>query len=147
MPLLRREVPIDDGAESRRTRGEGRIGGHPSDSHEIHSRKRAAGIETIPTEPENESAGDRDRQIVRQHGRAAVALELTAEPWAQNDCASQRDEPADGVHDGRAGEIMKAYAHRREHIASAAHVREPAVWSPRPMADHRINETSDANAV
>ena len=60
---------------------------------------------------------DGDRQIVRQHGCAAIALELAAQARTQNDGASQSDESADRVHDRRSGEIVEAHSQRRENVA------------------------------
>ena len=66
--------------------------------------KRAAGIESVPAEPQDQSAADGDGQIVRQHGSAAVTFELAAQARTENDGTGQRDESADGVHDRGAGE-------------------------------------------
>ena len=133
--------------ESGRARGEGGVGGDAADADKVHRRKRAAGIESVPAEPENQSAADGDGQIMRQHGSAAIALEFAAEPRAQNDRAGQRDESADGVHDRGAGEIMEGHAQGREDVAGAAHVGQPAVRAPCPVSDDRIDEASDADAV
>ena len=67
------------------------------------------GLKSVPAEPQEQSAGCGDRQIVRQHRAAAVALELAAESRTENDRAGQRDEAADGVHDGRSGEVVEAH--------------------------------------
>ena len=94
-----------------------------------------------------QSAADGDRQIVRQHRSAAVALEFAAEARPKNDRAGQGDESADGVYDRGTGEIMEAHAQRREEVAGAAHGRQPAVRTPGPVSDDRIDETGDADAV
>ena len=75
---------------------------------------------------------------MRQHGAAAVALEDAAEPRTERNGAGQRDRAADGVHDGGAGEVAE-----RERL----HDRQPAVRSPGPVADDRIDEAGDADAV
>ena len=93
------------------TGGAGRqsgVGGDAADAFEIHRGKRAARIESVPAEPQQQTAGGGDRQIVRQHRSAAVALEFASEPRSQNNGAGQGDESADGVHDRRAGEVMEA---------------------------------------
>ena len=58
-----------------------------------------------------------DRQIVRKHGTAAVALELASQARPENNGASQRNESADGVHDRRSREVMETRSQRREEIA------------------------------
>src|SRR6267154_1344804 len=42
---------------------------------------------------------------------------------------------------------MEAHAQRWKEISSAAHGGQPAVRSPGPVSDDRINETRDADAV
>ena len=87
------------------------IGRDPADAVEVHRGKRAAGVEAIPSEPQEQTARCGDRQIVRQHGSAAVTLEFPAYPRPEDDRAGQSDEAADGVNDGRSREIMEARSH------------------------------------
>src|SRR6185437_1774346 len=108
VPLLGHKVTVNNGGQSRRACREGCICGHASDASEVHRGKGATGIETIPAEPENESAGDSDCQIVRQHWRAAVSFEFAAEPRTQNDRAGQRNESADRVYDRGACEVVES---------------------------------------
>src|SRR5579871_3062536 len=42
---------------------------------------------------------------------------------------------------------MKRHAERWEHVARAAHVSEPAVRTPRPVANDRVNEAGYADAI
>ena len=65
------------------------VGGNAADADEVHRRERAAGIESVPAEPQNQAAGGGDRQIVRQHRAAAIALELAAQARSEHDRASQ----------------------------------------------------------
>ena len=74
-------------------------------------------------------------------------LNFASEPWAENDGAGQRNESADGMNDRRAGEIMEAHAQRWEEVSGAAHRGQPAIRSPSPVSDDRIDETGDADAV
>src|SRR5581483_10145080 len=108
---------------------------------------RAAGVEAVPAEPEEEPADRRDGQIVRQHGAAAVALEPPAEARAERDRAREGDEAADRVHDGRAREVVEARPEPGEEVAVASHRREESVRAPRPVADDRVDEAGDADAV
>ena len=84
---------------------------------------------------------------MRQHWSAAVAFEFAAKPRAQNDGAGQRNEPADSMHHGRPGKIMETHAQRGEDVTRAAHSRQPAVRSPSPVSNDRIDETCDTDAV
>src|SRR5262249_27504352 len=68
----------------------------------------------------------------------AVALEHAAQPGSERDCARQRYSPANGMNHRGAGEVMKGYR---------GHIRQPAVRSPCPVADDRIDEAGDAYAV
>ena len=89
----------------------------------------------------------RDRQIVRQHRSAAVALEPAAQPRPEDDRARQRDEAADGVNHGGTGEIMEAGSQPRQEIAGAAHGRQKAIRPPGPVPDDRVDETGNRDAV
>ena len=84
---------------------------------------------------------------MRQHRRAAVTLESAPQPRPEHDRARERHEAADAVDDRRAGEVVEAHAERREVVAVAAHGREPAVRTPRPVAEDRVDEARDADAV
>ena len=84
---------------------------------------------------------------MRQHRTAAIALESPPESRAQNDRTRQRDESANGVDHSGSCEVMKTGAKRREEISSAAHGRQPAVRSPRPVTNDRVDETGNADAV
>src|SRR5438270_5783504 len=84
---------------------------------------------------------------MRQHRTTAIAFEFAAKPRAENDGTCQRDEPADGMNHGRSGEIMEAHAQRRKDVPRAAHSREPAVRSPSPVSDYRIDEAGHSDAV
>ena len=108
IPLFGHEVAVNDGGESGRASGEGGVGGDAADADKVHGRKRAAWVEAVPAEPQDQSAGDGNGEVVRQHGSAAVALELAAQPRAQNDRAGQSDESADGVNNRGSGEIVEA---------------------------------------
>ena len=68
-----------------------------------------------------QTAADGDGQIMRQHGSAAIALELASQARSENDGASQGDEPADGMHHRRTGEVVEAHSQRWQEVAIAAH--------------------------
>src|ERR1700692_2198491 len=84
---------------------------------------------------------------MRQHRRATVAFESAAEAWTEANRSCQGDKSSDGVNDCGPGEVVEAHSGARPEVAVAAHVGQPTVRSPGPVADDRINETRDANAV
>ena len=87
----------------------------------------AARIEPVPAEPQQQSAGSRDRQIMRHHRAAAVALELASEPRSQHDRAGQRDHAADRMHDRRARKVMEALPRfGRKYPAAPMLARKPS---------------------
>ena len=103
----------------------------------VQRRQRAARVEAVPAEPQDQAADRAEDDVVRQHRAAAVALEDAAEARTEGDGAGQRDRAADGVHDGRAGEVVERHAIDRQ----------PAVRTPGPVADDRVDEAGDADAV
>ena len=147
VPGLRLRKGVEHRGEPGGAGRERRVGGDAADALEVHRRQRAARVEPVPAEPQDEAADGRDRQVVRHHGAAAVALELPAEARAEHDRAGQRDESADAVHHRGTGEIVEAHAERREEVAVAAHRRQPAVRPPGPVPDDRVDEARDAEAV
>ena len=80
-------------------------------------------------------------------GAPPSRLNLRPSRGPENDGAGQSDESADGVNDRGAGEIMEAHSQRREDVARAAHVRQPAIRAPCPVSDDRVDEAGDADAV
>ena len=107
--------------------------------------ERRAGVEAVPAEPQDQTADDGDREIVRQHRAAAVALELATQPRPKQMRAGDGDPAADRVHDGRAGEVVEVHAEARQEVAFAAHRGEEAVRTPAPVAEDRIDEAGDAD--
>ena len=80
-------------------------------------------------------------------GAAAVPLELAPEARAERDGAGQGDDAADGVHDGRAGEVTEHDAVGHDAVEPAHGVAEPAARTPDPVAEDRVDEARHAGAV
>src|SRR5438270_9262121 len=97
IPLFEFEVAVKDGGESCSARRKGCVCGNTPNAYQIHGGQCAARIKSVPPEPENKSTSDCNRQIVWQHGLAAVPFEFAAKAWTKNNCTRQRNEPADGV--------------------------------------------------
>ena len=96
----------------------------------------AAAVEAPPAEPKQEAAEDRERQAVA----AVAAGGGPLPPRADRDRRSERREPADDVHDGRAGEVDEA---ERGEPARLGPAERPA---PGPVADERIDRAADDDA-
>ena len=79
VPRLGFRIGEEHRGEAGGARGERRVGGDPPDAFEVHRGERAARIEAVPAEPQDQAADGRDAQIVRQHGSTAVALEAAAD--------------------------------------------------------------------
>ena len=141
------EVSPEKCSQTRRAGSERGIGGDATNPVKIHRRKRAAGIESIPAKPEQQSARKRDGQVVRQHGSAAIAFEGSSQTRPKHDGAGESDEATDRVNDCRSCEIVESHAERGKEMSIASHSREPAVGTPGPVADDGINETGDCNTI
>ena len=87
----------------------------------------------------------RDVQVVGRHRAAAVTLELAAEARSEGDGTGEGDDAADGVHDGRAGEVTEDDAvRRRVPWNQPMRVAEPAARTPDPVAEDRVDEARHA---
>src|SRR5665213_3075857 len=82
-----------------------------------------------------------------QHRSATIALECAAEAWAENNRAGQRHKSADRVHDCGPGEIMERHSGRGPEMSIRAHHGEPAIRTPGPVTDDRVNESGNGHAV
>src|SRR5262249_25603489 len=101
-------------------------------------RERAAGVETVPAEPEHQTAERAEDDVVRWHWATTVALEDATETRAEHNRTCQRNHATDGVNNGRTCEVEEASRlHRRQHTAG----------TPCPVAEDWIDETRHADAV
>ena len=83
-----------------------------------------------------------------RHWSAAVTLEPAAEARSECDGTGEGDHAADGVHDGRAGEVTEERAARAERLEQeAGAVLQPAARSPDPVAEDRVDEAGNGDAV
>src|SRR6185369_16002102 len=147
VPLLAQHVSVGHGGEARGAGRESCVGRYASDALEVHRGKRAAWIEAIPAEPQEQSARGGDGQIVGQHRSAAIALEPAAEPRSENDRAGESNETADRVDYRGAGEIVEARSDPRQVVAGAPHQGEETVRAPGPVADDRVDKAGDGDAI
>ena len=107
VPLL--HPRIDEG-HRRQTSGRGGergVGRHTADARGVDGRQRAAGVEAVPAEPQDDATDGGDRQVVTRWQAASVSLELAAESRPEDDRAGEGDHAAHRVHDGRAGEVAQ----------------------------------------
>src|SRR6185436_8984675 len=108
------------------------------DALHVQCRQRAARIETVPTEPQNQATARANDYIMCGHGSAAITFENTTQARTKNDGASQGDRTTDRVHNCRAGEVTES---------QWLHNSQPTIWTPSPVTNDGINETSDNDAV
>ena len=99
----------------------------PMPMAEVHRGERRTGIETVPAEPEEQTAANGNCQIVRKHGAAAVALEFAANSRPKHDAARQGDPPADRVNDRRTSEVVEV------HVNAAGQEVGVGGYCPRPV--------------
>ena len=138
VPLADARVGVEERRQAGRARGQRGVERHAADALRVERRQRAAGIEAVPAEPQNQPAHGAQDDVVRQRRAAAVAPEDAAEARTERNRADERNRAADAVHDRRAREV----AERRRR-----HRRQPAVRAPAPVADDRVDEAGDADAV
>ena len=86
---------------------ERRVGGDAADALEVHRRERAAGVEPVPTEPEDDATERGQRHVVTGWHAATVTLELPAETGPERDRPGDGEHATDRVDDGRAGEVTE----------------------------------------
>src|SRR5690606_29588602 len=95
----------------------------------ISAQHRSA-IESEPAQKEQKDANRRQRHAVTEDRLDLAVLRILPLTRTQNDHRSQRREPAERMHETRAGEIREA------------HVVKPTV-TPLPRAGDRIKESDD----
>src|SRR5262249_26146619 len=135
--LPRPHVRQEHDRQTAGTRRERRVRGDAADTAEVERRQRAAGVEAVPTEPEDDATDRRDRHVVTGRHTATVSLELATETRPEGDRTGKGDEATDRVDDRRTGEVTERRVPRRE----------PAVRTPGPVTNDRVDETADADAV
>ena len=83
IPLFRLRISVEHRRQPRGAGGQRGVGGNPPDSLKVHCRERAAGVEAVPAEPQDQAPNSGDHEIVRQHWAAAVALEAPSQDAGQ----------------------------------------------------------------
>ena len=105
----------------------------PADALPVHGRQRGAGVEPVPTEPQDHATDGAPREVVGRHWSTTVTLEHSAETGSECDRTGEGDHAADGVHDGRAGEVTEERAARTEELEERSRCRSRASRpGPRP---------------
>src|SRR5438445_13672480 len=129
IPLLRSRVDEADGREPSGASGQRGVGRDPADVLPVHGRQRRARVEAVPAEPEDHATDGADGEVVGGQRATAVPLEDPPETGPKGDGAAKGDEPADGVHDGRTGEVAE-HGVARPAEEPAPGVAQPAAWAP-----------------
>ena len=89
IPLLRAYIRVDQRGQSGRASSERRVEGHPSNASRVEGGERAARVEAVPAEPQDQAARRSDDEIVRRHRAATVPLEHSAQSRTKCDRPSQ----------------------------------------------------------
>ncbi len=138
VPDLVARVHVSEGRETTRASGERGVRSDATATDVVHRRERAARVEPVPAEPEDDAADGGDHHVVARRHAAAVTLELATQARSEGNRAAQGDEAADRVHDRGTSEIVE-----RGRVDRV----EPAIRTPRPVAEDRIDEPGHAEAV
>src|SRR5205823_7328523 len=101
-----------------------------------------AGVETEPTERQNERAENRHRNAVRGHRIDAAVLVVFADAGADEPGEDQPDHTALHVHDRGAGEVHVAVTQAKIDTK----LGEPAT-APNPVAEDRVHHRTDETTV
>jgi hypothetical protein len=96
--------------------------------------ERRAGIEAVPTEPENEHAHRDQRHAVPADRIGRAILIESSETWTEHPSSDEGRDAAHRVDDRGAGEVVKTEA------------RQPAA-TPDPVADDGVDESRDEEGV
>src|SRR5262249_17389910 len=123
------------------------IGRYAAYALHVHGRKRAAGVETVPSEPEDKTAHGRYREVVRSRHAAAVSFKDTADARPKHQGPRQRNDAADRMYYRGTRKIAETLAQTREEVILGAHERQPAVGAPRPVTDNGVDKAGDADAI
>src|SRR5205823_3948177 len=105
VPLLDLRVQREHRREATGGGRERRVGGDSADTTGVEGRQRGARVEAVPAEPQDDAADRGDGEVVRGRHAAAVALEHATDAGPEDDGAGEGGAAADGVDDGRAGEV------------------------------------------
>ena len=142
-------IDVQDGDQAGGAGGERGVRRHPADAFPVHGRQGRAGVEPVPAEPQDDATEGTEGQVVGRHWAAAVALELPSEAGPQDDAAGEGDDAADGVHDGRPGEVSEDDPAGVVHeVAEPAHrVAQPASRAPHPVTEDRVDQAGHEDAV
>ena len=101
----------------------------------------AAGVEADPPDPEQEHAERAEDERVAGDGVRLAVRVVLADARAEGDRAGEGDPAADGVHDGRSGEVVEA---EPLEPAGGALAREAA---PHPVAAYGVDDRRDEDRV
>src|SRR5581483_7723115 len=147
VPLFAHEIRVEHRRQTRGASCKRGIRSHSADAFEVHCGERASRIETVPSEPEQQSTAGGDGEIVGHHRAAAVSLELASQAWPENDRPSQRDEATNRMHDRRSGEVVEALSQSGKKVSSRSHSGEEPVRTPRPVTDDWVNEAGHRDTI
>ncbi len=101
--------------------------------------KLRTGVETEPSEPEDEHTQGSQSEAVAGNGAALAFLVILAETWAECNCAYESQYTTNGVNDGRSGEVVECGTEGLHHERVFSSVHEPAA-TPCPVTLNGVDE-------
>src|SRR3954452_1994304 len=91
VPLLEARIDVRHRREAARRRRQRGVGGDPADAERVDRRQRAARVEAVPAEPQDDATEGGDVEVVTGRHAAAVTLEPPTEARAEDDRTGQGD--------------------------------------------------------
>ena len=111
------------------------------DSHAVHlttGSQLRTGVESEPSQPEDEDTQGSHSQVVTGDSTALTVLVVLAYTGTQSQGTNQGQHTTYRVNDGRTGEIMEHITEGGHHEAVSSIIAQPAT-TPGPVTLHRID--------
>ena len=123
------------------------VGGeeHVADGCAVHfacSGQLRAGVESEPSEPQDEHAERCQREVVAGYGAALAVGRILADAGAECHGADQCQHASHAMHDGRTGKVVEHVAEGGHHEAVGRVIAEPTA-APCPVALDGVDEERD----
>mmetsp|Transcript_41221 Transcript_41221/g.96818 ORF Transcript_41221/g.96818 Transcript_41221/m.96818 type:complete len:341 (+) Transcript_41221:843-1865(+) len=116
------------------------MGRHVACGSGVHAQGGSA-VKAIPAKPQDESAEDHQRDVVRGKFFLVASIESTC-AWSQDNGTNQCTDTTSHVDNAAAGKVV--VAHIGDSILTGV---EPAGSAPGPIHDHRVDEGRHADGV
>src|ERR1700691_3245325 len=84
---------------------------------------------------------------MRSHWSATISLKYPAKPRSKHNGTSERNHPTNGMNHRRSGKVAESLTECWKEISCGSHICQPAIGSPCPVTDDRVNETGNPDTV